>query len=221
MTLKVAISYVICYNISEVILMNLEKINDKTYVCNGMRFTKSVGKKYYRNTKMKTDLHRYIYFLHNGEIPKGFHIHHIDGNTENNFIENLEMISFSKHCKLHSDERIANMSKEALKEFQTKGIEKAKEWHKSKEGIEWHKQHYEKMKDKLYIEVELICQCCNKKYVTTKSDSKFCSNSCKAKNRRNSKIDNVVRICEKCGKNFSVNKYSKTRFCSKTCSKLK
>lgn len=42
-------------------------------------------------------------------IPEGYHIHHIDENTQNNSIENLQMISSSQHSVLHSVERHNNL----------------------------------------------------------------------------------------------------------------
>ena len=201
-------------------MINIEKLNEKTYLCNGYKFTKSTNKKYYRNTTLKTDLHRYIWIQLKGEIPKGYHIHHVDKNTENNDINNLECISSSEHLKKH----MSNLSLETKAEMKNRLLkvnDLAKEWHKTEEGKEWHKQHYLNVKHKLHSEVKKVCECCNKEYVTTKNDSKFCSNSCKAKNRRNSNIDNVIRVCLKCGKEFSVNKYAKTKFCSRSCSKTK
>lgn len=48
-------------------------------------------------------LHRLIYEdYYNTTIPKGMHIHHIDGNTTNNNPINLEMISGSEHNKRHN-----------------------------------------------------------------------------------------------------------------------
>lgn len=42
-------------------------------------------------------------------IPEGYHIHHIDENTHNNSIDNLQMISSSQHSVLHSTERHNNL----------------------------------------------------------------------------------------------------------------
>ena len=47
-------------------------------------------------------LHRLIYEECFGSIPKGFHIHHLDGNKENNNPANLVMISKSNHHHLHT-----------------------------------------------------------------------------------------------------------------------
>lgn len=44
-------------------------------------------------------LHRRIWEQKNGPIPEGFHIHHIDGNKENNDISNLECISKGEHSR--------------------------------------------------------------------------------------------------------------------------
>lgn len=46
-------------------------------------------------------LHRIIWEKHNGEIPEGYQIHHIDGNKLNNDISNLQMLSAEEHTKLH------------------------------------------------------------------------------------------------------------------------
>lgn len=46
-------------------------------------------------------LHRLIYEDTYGPIPKGFQIHHIDGNKENNNPTNLMILTKSHHHKLH------------------------------------------------------------------------------------------------------------------------
>ena len=46
--------------------------------------------------------HRYIWELHNGKIPKGYEVHHIDGNTHNNDISNLTLLSIKEHRSLHA-----------------------------------------------------------------------------------------------------------------------
>ena len=47
-------------------------------------------------------LHRLIFEKEYGEIPKGFVIHHKDGNKLNNCIGNLELMTHKSHSKLHN-----------------------------------------------------------------------------------------------------------------------
>ena len=49
--------------------------------------------------------HRIIWRRHKGEIPKGWHVHHKDGNRVNNDIENLELIDGAEHARMHRRER--------------------------------------------------------------------------------------------------------------------
>lgn len=45
--------------------------------------------------------HQYIWICVNGDIPKGYDIHHIDGNKQNNSIYNLELVEHKKHLSEH------------------------------------------------------------------------------------------------------------------------
>ena len=164
-------------------------------------------------------LHRMVFIHYNGEIPQGYCIHHKDGNKGNNDISNLECVKRSEHSHYHGVN-----APEELAEFRKRNLEEnarpaANIWHGSAEGREWHKQHYEQMKDKLYEEVECVCVVCGKTFTAhQKTGSKCCSKACRAKERRMSGIDNETRICENCGKEFVTSRFSKARFCSKQCS---
>lgn len=46
------------------------------------------------------------YYLNGKEIPKGYDIHHKDGNTENDNLENLEMVSHINHLTIHKGKNI-------------------------------------------------------------------------------------------------------------------
>lgn len=45
--------------------------------------------------------YRKIWESHNGKIPQGFEIHHIDGNRNNNDISNLLCVSLEEHYNIH------------------------------------------------------------------------------------------------------------------------
>ncbi len=174
------------------------------------------NEKYYSRGNKR--LHTEVWKFYNGEIPKGCEIHHIDMNTFNNDISNLQCLTKKQHKEIHKE----NMTKER-KEFLIKNINenarpKAIEWHKSEEGREWHKKHFEDFRDKMLVEKEFKCIQCGKKYKTFSNGlNKFCSNKCKSKYRRDNKIDHEIRKCIICGGDFETNKYSKVKTCSKNC----
>lgn len=185
-----------------------QEFNDKIY-------TLYKNERYYsRGTKR---LHRIKWEYYNGEIPEGFHIHHINRITTDNRIENLELISKSEHLSEHGKERVKN-NPEWFNKFHEKGIKKAKEWHKSDEGRTWHKKHAEDFSFGNQTYGEADCECCGEEFNRKNISQRFCSNKCKSKWRRDSGVDDEQRICEHCGKEFTTNKYTKNRFCGKKCS---
>lgn len=162
--------------------------------------------------------HQYVWIKHNGEIPKGYHIHHLDGDVSNNDIANLVLMSPSAHSSHHASEH----SEESRERMNTIVHQAAVDWHKSEQGSEWHKQHYENVARNIWNEkVTLKCNICGKEYQTTHAkmqSSKFCSNNCRAKARRLSGKDREKRICAICGKEFECNKYSRQKVCgNKEC----
>lgn len=185
----------------------------------GLKFTRDDKTGYYLNSTIKERMHRYVWRYYNGPIPKGYHIHHIDHDKSNNTIENLQLITIKKYTTMHSEEHVKSNYEAMCNNLIKNAVPKSKEWHKSEEGHEWHKKHYEEMKDKLYVKVTKKCKCCGKEYETYKGRNYFCSNACKSKWRRKSGIDNEKRLCEVCGKEYTVNKYSKTRTCSRSCAR--
>jgi uncharacterized CHY-type Zn-finger protein len=181
------------------------------------------GRTYYQYegryfTSHNKKMHRDVWSFYNGEIPKGHHIHHIDGDVTNNDISNLQLMEASKHLSMEAKKRHKE-NPEWSKQFHAKGIEMAKEWHKSPEGREWHKQHgiqaYAKRKP-----ISRICQKCQKQYETTQlKNPKFCSNNCKSAFRKASGIDDVKRICGVCSTEFTANKYTPQTKCKRGCKK--
>lgn len=182
----------------------------------GIKFYKEHKSGYYINP-FKERLHVYVWEKYNGEIPKGYQIHHINGNKDDNSIENLQMLSSFEHHHGHGIRR----DKDKLRAYMDNARVYASEWHKSEAGREWHKEQWESTLGKEFEKfVEKKCECCGKTYTVTSvcaSRSRFCSINCKAQYRRNSKVDNVDVVCPQCGKTFSTNKYARRIFCSDEC----
>ena len=182
---------------------------------NGKKYYLYEGERYY--SKSDKRLHRVVWEYYNGKIPKGYHIHHIDGDCTNNNISNLQLIEDRKHLRYEGKKRFRE-NKEWFKEFHKSGIEAAKEWHKSKEGYEWHKEHAKKYNFGHFEYEGKECEVCKKIYIAKKKSQKFCSNNCKAKYRRDNKIDHEKRQCILCKKEFECGKYTKQKLCSSSCS---
>lgn len=163
-------------------------------------------------------LHTYVWEKHNGPVPEGCDIHHIDHDRSNNEIENLVAIPESEHHKLHMAERD---KLELTYIMETCARPKAVEWHKSAQGHEWHKQQYENsLAPKLEEKIPCICEYCGKQYQISslmKARSRFCSNKCRTAYRYRTGLDNIEKVCPVCGKTFTINKYSRTKTCSKEC----
>lgn len=183
---------------------------------NGHKFTKDDRTGYYLSSSIngkRYRLHRYIWEYYNGEIPKGYHIHHKDHNKNNNELSNLELLTEKEHRKRHTEEMSDELKQRYKDNLDNKARPKAIEWHKSKEGREWHKKQYDVSLGMLK-QKKFICEYCGKEYeALDKGKNRFCSNKCKSAFRRDSGIDDVERICIKCNKPFMTSKYGKTKYC--------
>lgn len=185
---------------------------------NGKRFTRDDKTGYYLGTVKENGkrqrLHRYIWEYYNGEIPKGYDIHHKDHNKDNNELDNLELITRSQHSKLHCQELTEEQKQKRRNNILNNAIPKAIEWHKSKEAKEFHKEHY-KVSLALRQKEKFICENCGKEYEAYKNRiNRFCSNKCKSAWRRKNNIDNEERYCSICGTIYQCNKYSLRKLCN-------
>lgn len=179
---------------------------------NGIRYYRSG--QYFSNSSQKLErrLHRAVWLAHNGAIPDGCHIHHIDGDRSNNQIENLQCIAASSHGEHHGHERsdeIAAMGR--------KYQHRTKSWHASDEGREWHREHYAATAPAFRGTFPATCSACGKgfdaKLSVKSSASVYCSPACKAHARRQSGVDDVDRQCIQCGTGFRANRYSTRKRC--------
>lgn len=164
-------------------------------------------------TSPRIRAHQWVWINHHGNPPKGYHIHHRNNDKSDNRIENLELIHGARHLSYHM---VHHMSDPIKKNKQKEHIEKirplTKAWHASDEGKAWHRYHALKNNFGNWEPKEYDCQQCGTKYFSkqiSKKHTKFCSNKCKSKWRRHSKIDDVEKQCVYCKKIFTCNKYSK------------
>ena len=97
---------------------------------------------YARNSKMKIQLHRFIWTLKYGDIPEGFDIEHWDENKLNCQISNLRLATRS--------ENNCNKTKQKNNKSGVKGISKEKRKKKRKDGSihTWECWHAEISKDR-------------------------------------------------------------------------
>lgn len=197
------------------------EIKEKTirYIeLDGINFYKSKAGYWFgsRAGEKPVRLHVYVWEKQFGKSLKGTQIHHIDGDKDNNEIENLIMLDHKAHDDIHSEAR-HNTGKQNIK----KAIVAARDWHKSPEGSEWHKKHYlEHMAPKWKEMITKSCLLCGKEFETPSpmaNKATYCSAKCKATARRRSGVDNIWRPCDTCGKQIWTNKYSPSKFCSTEC----
>lgn len=156
----------------QIISKTAQKFNGETYYLCGPYFQRK-GKR----------LHREVWKYHNGEIPPGFHVHHIDGDRANNGIENLALLAGEEHLHEH-------MSQPERVMVSRLAIEKARDaackWHGSAEGLAYHsalgKENWVKRTVQTYT-----CSFCGKEFQTKhiygEGQNHFCHPNCKAKYR--------------------------------------
>lgn len=192
---------------------------EKYIYFNNIKFTRDNKTGYYLNSTIRKRLHRYVWEFYNGDIEKGFDIHHIDGNKSNNDISNLAKLPRSKHAEYHGNIQTDELINKKRVNMKEKVLPAAIEWHRSEEGRKWHSKHSLEISKNLK-EKEYKCSYCGETfYKKPYGTNKFCSNKCKSAYRRKMGFDNIEKICDKCGGVFIDDKYNKRRFCSKECRK--
>lgn len=114
----------------------------KVIVFNGVKYRLMGTGRYYlsQSTTNKgrigaKGLHTAIWEFYSGQkVPKGFCVHHKDGDVFNNDFKNLECISRAEHFEKHREELIKRCQSPEHLEHLEKIRELASEWHKSPEG---------------------------------------------------------------------------------------
>ncbi len=162
-------------------------------------------------------LHRRIWTDRNGPIPKGMCVHHKNGDWTDNAIKNLELMLRGKHASMHMRELMRDSS---FRERSLRGLDKAQKaavkWHKSPEGLAWHKEHGKRTWDGRKP-VSAVCSICGIAYETFfPTRSRFCSRACEQKEGYK-RHKTATGKCAECGKEFHYNKYRSQACCSRLC----
>ena len=149
---------------------------------NGIIFRKDKNTGYYKPNGTHANngvmsLHREVWKEVNGEIKKGYLIHHKDGNKDNNELSNLDCITNKEHARLHP--------KKYDLEHLARIRELTKVWHGSPEGRAWHSKHAKEIFKKRKP-IEKSCVVCGKTFFdySRRDKSRFCHQNCKAKEFR-------------------------------------
>lgn len=177
----------------------------KTASHNGIVYTRHKGRNYYTPSgsyiaKGYPALHRQVWLDAGRAIPEGHHIHHIDGNPDNNRIENLECISASDHGRLHLSERVDDIRAARIA------------WSDRPEGKSQLRRNAEKMRANT-PRPELACSHCGGAFVSASPRQKYCCAACaEASSGRDT-------ACEICGTVFKVKPHNtkQVRTCSYRC----
>lgn len=201
----------------------------ETVIYKGFKFNrypeaKRVPDRRYYNGHVKIDgkwykkrLHVFIWEWNNGKVTPGYHVHHIDGNFNNNELNNLACIKGSEHMSEHNKNVSPELNALRIKVLRDSDL-KAREWHKSEAGHEWHKQQFAKS-----IGSDEITKCkeCGNEFQKVTKRSMFCSRRCKnryiARDARRRYTTKKIAICEVCSKEFKPIPNNAGRFCSNEC----
>lgn len=172
------------------------------------------GRRYHLNRgyyKTTVGMHQMVWEHHFGEIPKDHHIHHKNGDSTDNRIENLECIHKTKHHSMHF-----KATRQVMLMQTPEARLKRKEWALSQEGnkklSDASKSQWPKRKP-----IERICIICEKTFLTKNlNGTKYCSSPCRGQAQWARNL--VKKKCIICQKEFiGRNIKPITKTCSQEC----
>lgn len=172
---------------------------------------------YYKRTSTGKPvwLHRAVYEHHNGPIPRGHHVHHVDGDPFNNLPWNLQVITGRDHVKQHLAEH-AKSSPRWWERGLILARDAARAWHASPAGLTWHSSNGTASWAGRAA-VKHACTQCGVEFESRAKVSSTCSMACHAARRRASGKDDELRICAFCGEKFATNRFKPKKFCTRVC----
>ena len=195
----------------------VEQIDDNHQKFNGIIYRRDKSN-HYQST---FHLHRAVYAYYYGEIPAGYVIHHIDHNTENNDITNLQLLTKSEHQKIHNPDGSPVAPPHSPKQFICEHC--GKEYTAIDVGnnkycpdcrpiVNNAKKKLQRYEKRIHTN---ICVVCGKPFQTKKPKSQTCSRRCQ--NRLHWQGHREIRTCPVCGKSFEAEKSNPKIYCSVDC----
>lgn len=204
----------------------------ESVVFNGYKYNRypdspsSAHRRYFTRTGGHS-LHRAIWEAAHGPIPKGWHVHHKDGDHLNNALENLECLPPSDHWNEHAASRKDYGQSEQQKQHLANIRQAAIAWHKSEEGRAWHRAHVQNSLAKTWAiprptkTYSHTCVECGAAFIANSAKAMYCGTACLSK--RNNRVRNAANLaartnytCQQCGGVF-VAAVSRQKFCSAPC----
>lgn len=121
-------------------------------------------------------LHRHLWEDSFGPIPDGHDIHHRDGDSTNNALDNLECLPTKEHRSGHMSAR-SNTPEHLARLSAIRPV--AALWHKSDAGRAWHRDHGKRTWEGRQ-QTQARCICCKSVLITPfPSRRKFCDQNCR------------------------------------------
>lgn len=181
----------------------------------------SSGRYYTDLSSRRRLLHRIIWEEFHGEIPDGYCVHHKNFKWWDNRISNLELLTKVFHSSLHAKENWKKPTyRRKMLESLPERLKNAYKWHKTEDGIAWHRQNgkniWKNAKPRNFVCVE-----CGSKFskICLQKKSRFCSKKCKAIFRYKSQ-PKLKKKCIVCNGVFYTSPYRPARNCSRRCTSI-
>lgn len=153
---------------------------------------------YGRHYERTLRLHRAVWEAAHGPIPRGYHVHHINGDKADNRLENLELLSHGEHSAAHANEKLGPYRHIAVRNAHAKMREN---------------------RQKRLSERVLSCVVCGSDFRSSaKHPTRFCSSPC-VQRARSGAFNSEQRPCEYCGEAYTATKRVQ-KYCSKRCNHL-